>query len=85
MQGASSIDDENREEVDEDETTVASASSFTTRETPIRWKPHDVIKFYRVRCAMFSSAAKQQPSCFCLLWMHANIPVPVTTLAATSY
>ena len=52
VQGASSIDDENREEVDEDETTAATASSFTTRETPMRWKPHDVIKFYRVRCGM---------------------------------
>lgn len=48
MEGASSIDDENREEVDEDETTAATASSFTNRETPMRWKPHDVIKFYRV-------------------------------------
>lgn len=48
MEGASSIDDENREEVDEDETTAATASSFTNRETPMRWKPHDIIKFYRV-------------------------------------
>lgn len=48
VEGASSIDDENREEVDEDETTAATASSFTNRETPMRWKPHDIIKFYRV-------------------------------------
>ncbi|CAN0207532.1 unnamed protein product, partial [Hapterophycus canaliculatus] len=47
VQGASCIDDENMEEVDEDETTAATASSFTTRETPMRWKPHDIIKFYR--------------------------------------
>lgn len=52
VQGASCIDDENMEEVDEDETTAATASSFTNRETAMRWKPHDIIKFYRVRSTL---------------------------------
>ncbi|CAM9861776.1 unnamed protein product [Ascophyllum nodosum] len=47
LEGPNSLDDDNREEVDEDNTTTATARSFTNRETTKRWLPRDTIKFYR--------------------------------------